>query len=155
MNLTERQLRNFWAKVDVRGPDDCWEWTAFKDRGYGVFGVFGVTGGPQGAHRVSAHLAGMKIEGLYVCHHCDNPCCVNPNHLFVGTNADNMRDKMQKGRGAKGESAGPAKLTADQVLEMRALYATGRWTQKGLADRYSVSPEQVCNIVNRKQWKHI
>lgn len=86
----------FWEKVDKTG--DCWEWTGFKNRqGYGQFQVSTKNGQP--AHRVSFELANGKIpDGMHVCHKCDNPPCVRPDHLFLGTPSDNMKDMVKKGR---------------------------------------------------------
>lgn len=83
----------FWKKVDRRGPDECWKWTgAINQAGYGAFGN-------NHAHRTSYEITyGPIPDGLFILHKCDNPPCVNPNHLFVGTHQDNMRDMISKGR---------------------------------------------------------
>ena len=153
--MKDKDIKRFWSKVDVRGESDCWEWTAAKNGGYGVFSLKGKT---EVAHRISAELAGLEAEGLCVCHHCDNPACVNPAHLFVGSHLDNMRDKMQKGRQKPGRNHGEAnarhKLSEDQVLEIRELGKSG-WSRIALAERFVVSSWTISQIINRKIWKHI
>ena len=88
----------FWSKVNRRGPDDCWEWM-----NSGTYGHFYIgKGQARPAHRIAYELTYGDIPvGLCVCHHCDNPPCCNPTHLFVGTVQDNMRDKVAKGRGKR------------------------------------------------------
>jgi len=119
-HLSDRLARRFWAKVDRRGPvperypelGPCWIWTRATDRkGYGRFGV-----GPAGsnrvffAHRVAMALAGtVPPDDLMACHHCDNPPCCNPGHLFLGTGADNLGDMAAKGRN-HGERCGNGHL---------------------------------------------
>jgi hypothetical protein len=90
-------MKRFWDKVDVKGPDDCWEWQAFKnEQGYGRFYF---NGRLHGAHRVAYQLTYRDFDqSLDCCHKCDNPSCVNPEHLFLGTEKDNIDDMMKKGR---------------------------------------------------------
>ncbi len=146
----------FWEKVNVGGPDDCWEWTAWKNnKGYGQISYQGKL---QLAHRFSWKLANEDPPGeMCVLHRCDNPLCVNPNHLFLGTQKDNMQDKKRKRRTAsqKGTENGKAKLTEENVLRIRELYSTGNYYQRELAVKYKVSRSQIKEIVNRKQWRHI
>lgn len=94
--------QRFWAKVAKRDGDGCWEWTANRNnRGYGLFAVS--RGQTRSAHRVSYEMANGPIpDGLYVCHSCDNPPCVRPSHLWLGTNSQNMLDAVKKGRHAGG-----------------------------------------------------
>jgi HNH endonuclease len=96
MRLTDKQLQAFWAKVDIKGKGDCWEWTAgTQSKGYGSFSVDGKT---YNAHRISFMLANGYMPRLLVLHSCDNRRCVNPNHLSEGTQLENVRDMHQKGR---------------------------------------------------------
>lgn len=99
-DLQPDSIVRFWAKVARAGPDECWLWTAGKsDSGYGVFGVGKAT---DKASRISWRLERGPIpEGMHVLHRCDNPPCVNPAHLFLGTNDDNVRDMLEKGRNSK------------------------------------------------------
>lgn len=87
----------FWDKVDVRGSDECWDWKAYRcEKGYGIF-LFAKR--PRKATRISLAIAGRPVpKGMQACHHCDNPSCVNPDHLFIGTNRDNQLDSIAKGR---------------------------------------------------------
>ena len=98
-----------------------------------------------------------SIAGLVVMHSCDTPGCINPSHLQLGTQQDNMTDKVSKRRqaGPTGELHGKVKLTADQVLAIRTLYAAGRHTQADLANIYPVTREAIRDIILRKRWKHI
>src|SRR2546429_469655 len=120
MSLSQ-QANRFWAQVEIRGPEDCWSWVGGKfQSGYGYFRYSRKL---LRAHRVAWLIAKGEIpDELNVLHSCDHPACVNPNHLFLGTDADNMNDKVAKGRarGAKrGEMHHKARLTTGQVAEIR------------------------------------
>lgn len=130
----------------------CWLWTGcVTDDGHGRFWV---NGAQPPAHRASWRLhAGAIPDGAQVLHKCDVACCVNPNHLYLGTDADNARDRVMRGRSAPvdKENAPNAKLTQVQVDEMRLLRAQGA-TQRLLSAQFGISRSQVYNIVNRRQW---
>ena len=138
-----------------RESEGCWEWIAGKlPNGYGQFWI---AGREQLAHRVAYGLYVNEIPaGLCVCHRCDNPGCVNPAHLFLGTLADNSRDRENKGRGAdrSGEKSGTAKLTKEQVVEIRTMYSEGA-TQNDIAKEFGVSRPTISHIVCRLAWSKI
>lgn len=137
-NIADR----FWPKL-VKG-DGCWLWSGPLDKdGYGKYGS------KRRPHRVAYELANGPIPaGLYVCHSCDTRACCNPSHLFLGTNQENLADRDAKGRTARGERCGAAKLTQSQVNEIRQLGDT----QRALAKRYGVSFQHVNRIVKGKAW---
>lgn len=158
-----RMLERFDAKVHV--TDGCWLWTAaVNSDGYGTFNR-GRDGGRRTdlAHRVAYEIAfGSVPAGLEVCHRCDVPRCVRPDHLFVGTHGDNVRDCVGKGRlrghryGAGAAHRG-AKLTAEQVDEIRRTYRPGRNSvQRGngaaLAERFGVTKGTISSIARREYW---
>lgn len=134
---------------------DCWLWMAgCRGDGYGAFTVADKK--QVGAHRYSYVLAHGEIpEGMVVMHSCDEPRCVNPAHLSLGTNAENSADAARKGRRLPGSRNHQSKLTEDQVREMRAKYAAGGVPQRELAAEFGVSGALVSFIVTRKAWKHI
>ena len=141
----------FLAKVDRQGC--CWKWLGSRNRlGYGQFPF----GGESKAHRVAFCLfVGPITDGLYVLHRCDNRACVNPEHLFLGTQADNVRDMVSKGRqvsrGSRGEANGVAKLTREQVAAIRVAVDAGV-TQRSLCEPYGVTPMTISRIVRRQAW---
>ena len=143
----------FWAKVDRRDADKCWPWSASRV-GWG-HGQFRLANGKQGkAHRFSWELHNGRIPaGLCVLHRCDNPPCVNPAHLFLGTHADNMADRDAKGRGIvqRGELNHNAKLTREDVLAIRS--STG--TLASVAAMFGTDQANVSLIRRRLSWAHV
>ncbi len=141
----------FWDRVDKSG--ECWIWLGNTNAtGYGVVKR---NGKRLGVHRVSYQMAlGAIPDGLWVLHTCDNPSCVNPSHLFVGTAQDNIRDMVQKDRQAKGERGGTAKLTEAQVIEIRVSYENGK-TICALAEYFQVWQSTIRRIVRRNSWRHV
>lgn len=179
----EQRIAAFWSRVDRRGPDECWEWTASRyPTGYGYITI----GGKKSyAHRVAYELTHGPIPGgLHICHRCDNPPCCNPAHLFAGTAKDNMQDRDRKGRSgrhthpeayaligqktaiklrgrkrgyhenARGEDHGSAKLTEDKVRELRYLARQG-WTGRQLSRHFGIAASTANDIIRRRTWRHV
>lgn len=145
--LTERRLARFWLKVDKSG--ECWEWTGGYTRdGYGQFRVWRST---CRAHRVSYTIAYDDPGKLQVCHACDNPKCVNPAHLWIGTQQENVLDRHQKGRKASDIHVKSSVLSAAQV---RDIIASGESVQD-LADRYGINQASISYIKTGGSWKHL
>lgn len=132
----------------------CWLWTGKLDSyGYGVLQINGGRGRTVKAHRLSLEIHGAAASAdQVVCHRCDNPACVNPDHLFAGTRADNSRDMAKKGRSTIGEQNPMAKLSASDVLAIRSDAST---SAPDLAKQYGVSPETVRNYRSGRTWRHI
>lgn len=157
--LTER----FWKNVSKPDdPDGCWIWVGhFDQAGYGRLNVKLEDGRrtQTNAHRLSWELHNGPIpDGMSVLHDCpggDRPDCVRPSHLWLGTQLDNIRDRDTKGRAARGERHANAKLTEDQVIEIRRRYAEGGVTQDALAKEYGVANSHINSIVNMRQWSHL
>ena len=148
----------FNAKWRLDSDTGCWLWTAHrKSKGYGQLSRTGQHGGMAAAHRASWELhRGPIPDGLWVLHHCDTPPCVNPDHLFLGTHADNVADMIAKGRPGgpyrRGESHCQAKLTEADVRKIRA--AKGLLLRE-LAAQYGVSPNTIGKVRRREQWAHV
>jgi hypothetical protein len=147
-------VERFWEKVNKDAPNGCWEWTGSQMRsGHGQIHIDGKS---VLVHRFVWELENGSIPAdMEVCHHCDNPGCVNPSHLFLGTQTDNMADMMSKVRQARGSRHSQAKLTEAQVIEIRRRYVRGVITYKMLAAEYGVGPATIALIIQRKNWAHI
>ncbi len=128
---------------------DCWEWQNAKTKGYGVLTHEGRL---HYAHRLSWFVHNGDIPtGMCVLHECDNPACINPSHLFIGTHKANMTDRCEKGRTAKGEESGPAKLTEKDVHEIRGLFKSGEKIVD-IAIKYNVSESAISYIKSGVNW---
>ena len=168
-------IARFWSKVDKDGPvqphrpgiDQCWVWLGSLRKGYGYIRVFGVN---YRAHRLSWLLSGSSIpEGLCVLHRCDNPSCVRPEHLWVGTQLENIADRHRKGREAcgdrhgfalhpeacaRGSRVGSARVTEEMVVEIRRRARQGE-RHKTLAHQFGITKLTVSMITRRKTWIHV
>jgi hypothetical protein len=160
----------YLAKIEQRGPNECWPWTAACfDNGYGAFRL--------GNRQMKAHRFGYELHngpipnGQFVLHHCDNPPCQNPQHWFLGTHKDNAVDRESKGRGrfrhfgplpphegpgrAYGELNANARLTAQTVRAIRLAYAQGNISQQTLADTFGVTQGCVSAVIGHRTWRHV
>jgi len=161
--ISEEEKTRFWQKVEKRSDSECWEWKAHRTpEGYGRFKFRGRL---IGANRFTLWLSGIDTENLVACHHCDNPPCCNPAHLYAGTYADNSKDCFVRNRREKFyprqypshvpkeclEAAIKAKrkLTPEQVLEIRKSNETDRV----LGLRYGVAKGTIFNIKSHRTWK--
>jgi hypothetical protein len=148
-SLAER----YWKRVIVNEVG-CWEWNGSTNPfGYAKLGTH--EGGWHPAHRVSWEIHfGPILDGLHVLHKCDNPPCSRPDHLFLGTELDNIYDKISKGRNPRGERHGQARISQEIVVLIRAACESGA-TQHKVAKLYGLSQQQVSSIVTRHTWKHV
>lgn len=146
-------IKRFLERINK--TSNCWNWTGQLDKD--KYGVIRTKLSHVKAHRVSYELfKGLIPEGLLVCHTCDNPSCVNPNHLFLGTYKDNTQDMIKKGRkfNNKGELSSLSKLTEKQILDIRSRKKY-RGLQTDLSKEFNVSFQQISKIIKNQRWKHI
>lgn len=159
--ITDRMVDLFLTRLPQdRNSSECWEWSGpVGPFGHGKWMIYRPPWRWHiGAHRFSyMHFVGNIPDGIFVCHHCDNARCCNPDHLFLGTALDNSEDMVAKGRTPHGSQMPNAKLTEDDVREIRSMYRVrepGR-TIPDLAERYGVSTALIYNIVSGKKWRHV
>ena len=152
--------KRFLSKVDKKSGvfckqtgTECWRWTASTNRGYGQMSSRSGAS-PYKATHVSWFLTHGEFPSLHVLHTCDNRWCVNPGHLWVGSDLDNRLDSVKKGRHAHGETT-YAKLSTSQALEIIQRYRGGGVTQRQLSSEYGVGSDQISRIVSGKRWPHL
>ncbi len=159
MKFEKETIENFWKRTRKSeskfwNGTPCIEWISNPMRiKYGTFIYKGKT---YRSHRFSWNLENGEIpEGMYICHHCDNPPCVNSEHLFLGTPKDNTKDKFSKNRGnlPKGDEHWKSKLTNKDVKKIRKLYANKKYKQVELSEMFGVTQAQISYIVNDIFWK--
>ena len=159
MLINERIVKNFWKNVEK--THSCWLWKrCLEPDGYGRMYIERINGKDvrSPVHRVSYEINKGKIpKGLLVLHKCDVRNCVNPKHLFLGTQLDNMRDRNAKGRANRsvGEQLPQSKLDNKKVNKIRKLYKLGKKKQVELAKMFNVNQSVISRAINRKNWKHL
>lgn len=140
-------IERFWEKVDKKGEDECWEWLASKNHASGT--MFAWDNKYWTAHKISYKLfIGEIPKGLCILHRCDNPLCVNPKHLFLGTHQDNMNDMAIKGR------AYGTRLKKQNIKEIFRLHALGE-PQHKIGKLFGVCQQYISKILRKKVWKHV
>jgi hypothetical protein len=154
-------MKRFWEKVIKGKKNECWNWRTGKP--YPHFRLSKTENIP--AHRVSWILTygpiprGKGYHGMCVCHSCDNPSCVNPHHLWLGSNSDNAKDKAFKGRTKfnprKGETHHKSKFTNKDVFKIRKLYASGKYIQEDLAQKFGVKRRAIGRVIDGTRWGHL
>lgn len=151
-------VERFWECVERRSPDECWPWVGTTNNRYGCLSLGGHQGRRVYAHRASWELHNCPLpDGMDVLHKCDNPPCVNPNHLFLGTQADNVRDMNKKGRKARGNDVNAVrgnrhyrtKIKDEDVAEVCRAYEAGA-NGPELARRYGVCRGAIYYVVKKR-----
>lgn len=152
--IDEKTQQRFDDKYVPEPMSGCWLWTAHLiNSGYGVISI---NNRPELAHRVSVKLSGREISGKVVRHKCDNPVCVNPDHLITGSQSDNMADKVAKDRQQNGERCRKSNLTEADVEHIRSVAVKGHGGNiKSLCEQYGITTSSMLDIVNRKTWNHV
>lgn len=157
LDFTPKKVAKFWSYIDQSGgPNVCWPW--MKSRNAGGYGVFMIDNQRWLAHRLAYALTHREHPGeLCILHRCDNPPCCNPAHHWAGNRAENAQDSATKGRHADqaGSANGNAKLTEQDVLEIRTLYWPRKMTRAMLAEKFGVSIAAIEHVIYGDHWEHI
>jgi hypothetical protein len=149
--MTPIQTARFWSSITVTDPYECWNWSRPGNKGYGRFTL---DGRRLMAHRVAYELlVGPVPEGMLLLHSCDNRACCNPAHMRPGTNAENMRDMVERGRSASGALNAKTKLSPDDVLYIVA--NPDRMSGKALAEKFGIAASTVSYIRQGRSWKYL
>ena len=148
--IKQSDIDRFWSKVDVRGEDECWEWLGGRGA-RGGYGQFRLGKNVVSAHRIVFRVIGGYLNNLFVLHSCDNPPCVNPNHLSLGSHAENIQDISNKGRWPSRDNS----LTTEKVRLIKALLASQEMKLKDIADLFNVHSSQITKIKQGKIWKNV
>jgi len=148
----ENVLKRFWNKVEKKTDVECWEWSASRNK-YG-YGRININKKVMKCHRLSFEIYYKRFisNGLCILHSCDNPKCVNPNHLSEGTHQDNMNDMINKGRHAKGEKITTSKLKENDIVEIRKLLKETNLTQKQIGKQFNIARSTISLIKSNKRW---
>lgn len=154
--IDQSSIDRFWNKVNLEPISECWNWVGgINARGYGNFWINGKI---VSAHRVAWEIYNLceVPKGMWVLHKCDNKKCCNPCHLYIGTASDNMMDSIYRDKFPKdfnqGENNPSAKLSKEDVIEIRRLYETGKYSQMELSRMYGLNPTYAHSIIRRKKW---
>lgn len=149
--MLKRIAERFWSHVSVLGIKECWIWTA--DTSPFGYGRMNICGDVWNAHRIAFWLHHRKLNhSLHVCHHCDNPPCCNPHHLFQGSDLDNQRDANNKGRHLRGTEMHNVILNEEIVRQIRLLYVPRKCGKYALAKLFRVHPSTIQKVYERRSW---